>query len=61
MAKLKATPKSYAEALIVLQGKQSLRLGNNTYLEQRKQPGDCLTERIAVRLFKHRYRGVLSQ
>lgn len=50
MAKLKATPKSYAEALQTLNGKQSMRLGNNTYLEQRKQPGDCLTERIAVRL-----------
>ena len=50
MAKLKATPKNFAEALTALNGKQSMRLGNNTYLEQRKQPGDCLTERIAVRL-----------
>ena len=50
MAKLKATPKNYAEALTTLNGKQSIRLGNNTYLEQRKQPGDGLTERIAVRL-----------
>lgn len=33
MAKLKATPKSYAEALRVLGDKQSVRLGNNTYLE----------------------------
>lgn len=33
MAKLKATPKSYAAALRVLGGKQSIRLGNNTYLE----------------------------
>ena len=45
MAKLKATPKNYAEALTTLNGKQSMRLGNNTYLEQRG-----LTERIAVRL-----------
>jgi hypothetical protein len=50
MAKLKATPKNYVEALTTLNGKQSMRLGNNTYLEQRKQPGDGLTERIAVRL-----------
>ena len=33
MAKLKATPKNYAEALEVLNGKSSMRLGNNTYLE----------------------------
>ena len=35
MAKLKATPKNYAEALIVLAGRESVRLGNNTYLETR--------------------------
>jgi hypothetical protein len=34
MAKLKATPKNFAEALIVLNGKSAVRLGNNTYLEQ---------------------------
>jgi hypothetical protein len=33
MAKLKATPKNYAEALAVLAGRESVRLGNNTYLE----------------------------
>lgn len=33
MAKLKATPKNYAEALAVLAGRGSVRLGNNTYLE----------------------------
>ena len=33
MAKLKATPKNYAKALAVLGSKQSVRLGNNTYLE----------------------------
>jgi hypothetical protein len=32
MAKLKATPKNYAEALTVLAGRESVRLGNNTYL-----------------------------
>lgn len=50
MAKLKSTPKNYADALAVLGNKQSIRLGNNTYLEQRKVAGDGLTERIAVRL-----------
>lgn len=33
MAKLKYTPKNYAEALEVLAGRESVRLGNNTYLE----------------------------
>lgn len=33
MAKLKATPKSFAEAMQVLAGRDSIRLGNNTYLE----------------------------
>ena len=32
MAKLKATPKNFAEACSVLNGKYSVRLGNNTYL-----------------------------
>lgn len=32
MAKLKATPTNYAEALEVLKGRDSMRLGNNTYL-----------------------------
>lgn len=34
MAKLKATPKNYTEAKAILAGRSSLRLGNNTYLEQ---------------------------
>jgi hypothetical protein len=34
MAKLKATPKNYAEAAEVLAGCDSIRLGNNTYLER---------------------------
>lgn len=34
MAKLKATPKNFAEAVAVLKDKISLRLGNNTYLNQ---------------------------
>ena len=56
MAKLKATPKSYAEALAVLGSKQSIRLGNNTYLETIKErvyeDGHIPEERtvIAVRL-----------
>lgn len=33
MAKLKATPKNFVEALAVLNGRESMRLGNNTYLE----------------------------
>ena len=33
MAKLRATPKNYAEALAVLNGRGFMRLGNNTYLE----------------------------
>jgi hypothetical protein len=33
VAKLKATPKNYAEAVAVLKGKIRTRLGNNTYLE----------------------------
>ena len=33
MAKLKATPKNFAEAVAVLKDKISMRLGNNTYLE----------------------------
>ena len=33
MAQLKAQPKNFAEALAVLNGRQSKRLGNNTYLE----------------------------
>lgn len=34
MAKLKATPKNFAEAVAVLAGRESVRLGNNTYLER---------------------------
>jgi hypothetical protein len=33
MAKLKATPKSYAEAKQTLGNRDSMRIGNNTYLE----------------------------
>lgn len=33
MAKLKATPKNLAAAIEVLAGRESVRLGNNTYLE----------------------------
>lgn len=33
MAKLKATPKNLTDARNVLAGRESMRLGNNTYLE----------------------------
>jgi hypothetical protein len=33
MAKLKATPKNFVEAAEILQGRESIRLGNNTHLE----------------------------
>jgi membrane protease subunit (stomatin/prohibitin family) len=33
MARLKAAPKNFAEAVEVLQDRISMRLGNNTYLE----------------------------
>jgi len=33
MAKLKATPKNFNQALAALNGKTTVRLGNNTYLE----------------------------
>ena len=44
MAKLKATPKNYAEALIVLAGRESVRLGNNTYLE--RDSVECIVVRL---------------
>ena len=55
MAKLKATPKSFAEAIAVLSGKDECRLGNNTYLHVVKfaQTGPSALygiECIAVRL-----------
>src|SRR2546430_3496158 len=34
MARLKATPKTYQQAVEVLGNRQSLKLGNNTWLEQ---------------------------
>jgi hypothetical protein len=34
MAKLKATPKNFAQASAYLGGRDSVRLGNNTYLEK---------------------------
>jgi hypothetical protein len=49
MAKLKATPKNYAEALTVLAGRESVRLGNNTYLENVAEYGEY-TGKIGVRL-----------
>ena len=34
MAKLKATPKTYEQAVAALGGRESVKLGNNTYLER---------------------------
>jgi hypothetical protein len=48
MAKLKATPKNFAEAVEVLQDRISMRLGNNTYLEV--SDPDPLRGFIGVRL-----------
>ena len=48
MAKLKATPKNFAEALEVLGNRSSIRLGNNTYLESFTD--GTQTDLIAVRL-----------
>jgi len=52
MAKLKATPKNFAQALAVLNGKLSVRLGNNTYLESFTD--GTQTDLIAVRLHSTR-------
>lgn len=49
MAKLKATPKNYAEAQAALAGRESVRLGNNTYLENVGEYGEY-TGKIGVRL-----------
>ena len=38
MAKLKATPKNFEQAVAVLGNRDSVRLGNNTYLD--KAPHD---------------------
>jgi len=45
MAKLKATPRSYAEAAEYLRGRDSVKLGNNTWLERLNRD-----QQIAVRL-----------
>jgi hypothetical protein len=50
MAKLKATPKSFAEAVAVLNGKYSVRLGNNTNL--RCTGSDPVHDYIAVTFHK---------
>lgn len=47
MAKLKATPKNFEQAATVLAGRESIRLGNNTYLEN-------FSGGIAVRLHNTR-------
>ena len=49
MAKLKATPKNFEQALLALGLKDSVRLGNNTYLEVTAKDRDLVTE-IGVRL-----------
>jgi len=48
MAKLKATPKTYQEALEALGGRGSVKLGNNTWLEAFTD--GTHTDMIAVRL-----------
>jgi hypothetical protein len=42
MAKLRATPKSYSEASAVLNGRDSVKLGNNTWLER------IVTDRLKI-------------
>lgn len=42
MAKLKATPKSFAEAMQVLGTKSAVRLGNNTHLVRVAADGEIL-------------------
>ena len=57
MAKLKATPKNYADALAVLAGRTSVRLGNNTYLlainERVYSAGHITEERITIAVKLH--------
>lgn len=57
MAKLKATPKNYADALAVLAGRTSVRLGNNTHLlainERVYSAGHITEERITVAVNLH--------
>jgi hypothetical protein len=48
MAKLKAAPKTFAEAAAILKGRVSLKLGNNTWLEL--TGSDPVHDYIAVRL-----------
>ena len=48
MAKLKATPKNFEQAVAVLKDRISMRLGNNTYLEV--SDSDPLRGFIGVRL-----------
>ena len=45
MAKLKAHPKTYQQAVEVLGNRHSLKLGNNTYLE-RDDCADCISVRL---------------
>jgi hypothetical protein len=42
MAKLKATPHTYSEAAAVLNGRDSVKLGNNTWLER------IVTDRLKI-------------
>src|SRR5271166_6767400 len=53
MAKLKATPKNFEQALrfiLDFKSKLSIRIGNNTYLEYHTGYGTGNTESITVRL-----------
>ena len=44
MARLKATPKTYQQAVEVLGNRQSIKLGNNTWIE--RDCADCIVIRL---------------
>jgi hypothetical protein len=50
MAQLKAHPKTYAQAAEYLAGRDSVKLGNNTWLERHEKEGTGYAPFIAVRL-----------
>ncbi len=50
MAKLRATPKSYSEAAQYLAGRDSVKLGNNTWLVRMDDHANPKLSQISVRL-----------
>jgi len=50
MAKMKATPRTYAQAAEYLAGRDSVKLGNNTWLEMHAKEGTGYAPFVAVRL-----------